>query len=297
MMDRTQKKCILASLGVHSLLLLLLLVGPAFLRSKDPVDNSPILDFVAYKTVDSLMSGGGNPNAKPPPGEPNKLPTPQPRVDPAPPPRQESKPEVKQKPVEVEKEPPKEPASKPIVNPEALEPVEKKRALPDVSTKLVKRIDAQAESRKRAEQQAAKADAKRQAEARRRIAESLAQAADTLSGGLSSGTTIELKGPGGGGVPYANWLQAVKSRYARAWEIPASVTDEEATTTVSVTIARNGDVVNARIIKFSKNSEVDQSVQRTLDRVTWAAPLPEASKDTEREVTIKFNVRARRNLG
>ena len=51
------------------LLPLVLIVGPAFLpRDKHAEDNMPVLDFVAYKTVDAMVSGGGNPNAKPPPG-------------------------------------------------------------------------------------------------------------------------------------------------------------------------------------------------------------------------------------
>ena len=74
------------------------------------------------------------------------------------------------------------------------------------------------------------------------------------------------------------------------------MTDEEATATATVLIARNGDVINARIIIYSRNSEVDRSVQATLDRVKWAAPLPEDAGN-QREVTIRFNVKARRSLG
>jgi outer membrane biosynthesis protein TonB len=297
-MDRTQKKCVLASFGVHALLCLLLLVGPAFLRSKEVPDNSPILDFVAYKTVDDLASGGGRPDAKTTGAElPKPLPTP-PKVEPKPEPKPEvvTKPEPKPEVKKVEPEFPKEPAVKQLVNPDALEPIEKKSKVRDVSTTLVTRKDNQEEKKKQAEQ-AAKAEAKKQAAARKQMADKISQVADNLSSGLSSGTTIELKGPGGGGVPYANFFQAVKSVYARAWVLPDGVTDDQATTTATVLIARDGTVVNARITNFSRNSEVDRSVQATLERVKWAAPLPDSEVKNQREVTINFNVKAKKASG
>jgi len=89
----------------------------------------------------------------------------------------------------------------------------------------------------------------------------------------------------------------VKTRYAQAWTVPEAVTDEEATATATVLIARDGTVINHRIIIYSRNSQVDRSVQATLDRVRWAAPLPENAVENQREVTIRFNVKARRSLG
>ena len=87
-MNRLQKKCFLASTGLHLLLLVVLLVGPAFTASRSKPDNMPVLDFVALKTVDDALSGGGNPNAKPPPAtfeKPQPAP-PAPVVKPEPPP-------------------------------------------------------------------------------------------------------------------------------------------------------------------------------------------------------------------
>ena len=45
-MNRMQQKCFVASAGFHLLLVLILLVGPAFLSSKSKSDNSPILDVI-----------------------------------------------------------------------------------------------------------------------------------------------------------------------------------------------------------------------------------------------------------
>src|SRR5581483_6877776 len=110
----------------------------------------------------------------------------------------------------------------------------------------------------------------------------VSQVVSGLKGSLSPSTSVELQGPGGGGVPYANWLQAVKSRYSNAWEVPAGVTDDSATATVTVTIGRDGTVLSARIRNASGNALVDRSVQSVIDRIKFAAPLPEGAKEDQR---------------
>jgi TonB family protein len=272
---------------VHLFLALLLVFGPGFISTRSKSDDLPILDFVSVKTVDALISGGGNPNAKPPPAAP--APQTQP---PAPPPAPQPQPEKVRDP-----EPPKELARevKPAKPEEdSLEPSKKKI---EISTKLVSRNqEDKTEAKARAEEKA-REDAKRAADARRRLARQFGQAAENIGNELSGSTTIELRGPGGGGVPYANFLQAVKTRYANAWVVPDGVTDDQATTAASVTIARDGTVISSRIVRRSGDSVVDQSVQATLDRVTFAAPLPDDAKENQRTVTINFNVRAKRLLG
>jgi hypothetical protein len=42
---------------------------------------------------------------------------------------------------------------------------------------------------------------------------------------------------------------------------------------------------------------VDRSVQVTLERVKWAAPLPGDAKENQRTVGISFSVAAKRALG
>src|SRR6185295_6948247 len=65
-MNRLQKKCLLASLALHALLCVILLVGPAFLLSNHKGVDQPTLEVIPAKIVDSLFSGGGNPKANPP---------------------------------------------------------------------------------------------------------------------------------------------------------------------------------------------------------------------------------------
>jgi len=297
-MDRLQKKCFVASAGLHLLLGLILVVGPAFVASQSKPDNMPVLDFVPLKTVDSLMSGGGNPNAKPPPApleRPQPLP-PAPAVKSAPPP-----------PVKVkEPEPPKERVKEtapPKETPEfSFEPAKERKNKPTFDFTVVKRSssDAKAEAKARAEAQAreeAREYARELADRRRRLDAAFGNAVEKLDEGRSGSTTIELKGPGGGGVPYANFLQAVKSRYEHEWVVPDGVTDENATVATSVTIARDGTVVSAHVTRGSGNAAVDRSVRVTLERVKWAAPLPDDARENQRTVEINFNVAARRALG
>src|SRR5437868_14114754 len=92
-MNRLQKKCFIASAGMHLLLLLILLIGPAFLSSKNKIEEMPTIDFIPTKLIDAAFSGGGNPNSRPPPAPPAP-PTP-PQRDTAPPePKPDPKPEV-----------------------------------------------------------------------------------------------------------------------------------------------------------------------------------------------------------
>src|SRR5438309_1690763 len=117
-MNRLHKKCVIASTGFHLLLALILVVGPAFLSSKEKAEDLQIIDFVPSKLIDANMSGGGNPNAKPPPAAPPVATVTPPVPKPTPPP-----PEPK---VEKAREPELKPETvkdiKPVKNdPESLE--------------------------------------------------------------------------------------------------------------------------------------------------------------------------------
>jgi TonB family protein len=284
-MDRLQKKCFIGSTGFHVLLALILLVGPAFLTPKHVLDSTPILDFVPVVTTDAQMSGGGDRNVHSAPPAPPQPPAPQPQ-------QAQARPEVTPEPE----------TTKPAARQSNLEPetpdltTEHQSHKIDVPTTPVTRKRASAPDATARSEREAREQARAQAEFRKRVAGEFNDAAKAIGNGTSAGTDIRLQGPGGGGLPYANWLQAVKSVYTREWIVPDGITDDEATTTASVTIARDGTVVSARITHSSGNSAADRSVQATLDRVTLAAPLPPGAKEEQRTVSINFNVRAKRSL-
>ena len=276
-MNRTQQKCFMAATGMHLLLLVILFVGPAFLSSSEKSDSRPLIDFVALKTIEEALAGGGSPNARPstpaPPAP--KVETPQP-APPAP---------------RVEK-----------VEPRKVETLERDtfdpkpvRKLPNINLKPVTRPKNPAAKAKPPTNPISDADAAD--EQQTRLAGAARNVAKNLQGTLSTGTTVEMPGPGGGGVPYANFLDALKKIYTDAWIVPDGVADDDATATASVTIAKNGDVVSARVTRASGNREIDRSVQMTLDRVRHAVPLPDSAKESERTVTIKFNARVKKGLG
>ncbi len=146
-MNRLQKKCIIASTGIHLLLAGILIVGPAFLSSRGKTDNSPpVLTFVAIKTSDDEASGGGDNTVKAPPAA--VLTTPDVAVAPLPvvtPPAQVTPPVVERiPPPQVQKTPTPTPEGfsadppKIPVTPEAIDPPKSTKHTIVPSTEIVK---------------------------------------------------------------------------------------------------------------------------------------------------------------
>jgi TonB family protein len=177
---------------------------------------------------------------------------------------------------------------------DSLEVKPQKPRLPQVNTTLKTR------SSTNKEKPTEKSDNKEReaAETRRNSAAAIARATANLDKGLSGSTSVRMgDGDGrGSGPAYANFLQALKTLYTDAWNVPEGA-DDDASISTSVTIARDGTVLSAHIIRRSGNSIADTSVQLTLDRVRHAVPLPEETKDDQRTVTITFSVKAKRLLG
>jgi colicin import membrane protein len=288
-MDRTQKKCVVASTGVHLLLALILFIGPAFGSSKNKIDDLPLLDFVPVKTVDALISGGGYRDGSLPAAAPIvQQPPPKPEQPPPAPPEKKKEPDP---PKDVPKE-----TLQPKEDPASLVPSKQAKRKPDVSTDLITRKKDPSEAKAKADAKA-REEAKAQAESRRQLAREIGKAADRIGEEVGGTTSIKLLGPGGGGVPYANFLAAVKSAYEREWVVPDGIEDDQSVVVVSVTIAKDGHVVRSYIVDRSGNALVDNSVQATLNRVKYAAPLPDDATQSERTVKINFSVKAKQGLG
>jgi TonB family protein len=279
-MNRLQKKCFFAATGFHLLLVVILFVGPAFLSSNQKSDDRALIDFVPLKTIDEALSGGGSPTARPPaPAPPPPASRPQP---PAP------------RPEEPVVQPPEAP--KPALrDPDTFDTIPAKK-LPDVSLKPVVRPKNRTTAKQRSTTTSdSQSDAPDERQAQ--FAKAARNAARSLQDGLSSGTSIEMPGRGGGGVPYANFLDCIKKRYNDAWIVPDGITDDEARVMVSVTIGRDGTVLDSRIIRPSGNALADQSVEMVLRRLTSVCPLPDNAKEDKRTVPITFSVKAKRGLG
>jgi outer membrane biosynthesis protein TonB len=307
-MNRLHKKCLIASSGLHGFLLLLVLFGSAFFVAKEKQINNPKLRFVPSKFVEeALAGGGGNPKIAQTDDVQKGSPQAPAQVTPAPPP-----PPPKQ---EVKKAEPKKP-DPPAPTPKPVKPVEVAKTKPPENTPPTKpRIDlsdlkpiARTDTDKRKAEQEAEAQeaARRRALAtavanaanaqRQKVAQQIGKATETMQRGFSSGTKVDVGGPGG--EAYASYGALVQQVYADAWTVLQDMTDDDSVAVVRVTIARDGRVLEARFVRRSDNSTMNKSVQRALDSVKQIGrPFPDFIKDLERSFTIEFNLKAKRLTG
>lgn len=294
-MERLHKKCLIASVGMHSLLVIILFIGPAFLSSPNKPIDAEILDFIPDRLIDGDAKGGGNPNARPLPPQPIVTPPAPPVVQPAaaPPPAPKPQPDVKP----VAPDPPavvknKEP------DPDSLEAATDKPKRPKISlTKVVRKDASKTTSKKTSDSEAA--DQRREyAENQKRIAGLFNKAAGNILAGAASATTVEgIYGPGGGGPTYASYAAWVKTVYDQAWLAPEDSSKDDADVVARVTIAQDGTIVTWRIVTPSGDPQVDGSVRRALESVkTIGKPFPEGAKEKERSYKLRFNLKAKRGL-
>jgi TonB family protein len=294
-MNRLQKKCFVGSAGVHGLLAGILLVGPGFLSSRSKPNEMAVLDAIPAKTVEDLISGGGERNVRPP--TPQATQTPAPPLAVKPPPEPVKPPPEPQRPKDAVIEQPKPPKVEDQTEP-SVEPA--KRKLEISKTLVTRQHDAKADAKAREEAREKQA-AKEWADSRKRLARELDRVAGNLTSDVSGATTLKIGTPGfgGGGASYANFNQSVMTVYKRAWSgtVPNDSTDDDVEAVASVTIARDGTVVSWRITKSSGRPGVDRSVRAVLERVTFVVPLPEGSKEDQRTVEITFAVNAKKGIG
>ena len=290
-MNRLQKKCLIATAGTHLLLVVILFVGPAFFYSRPKPDDSQVLDVIPSTITDAVLNSGVN-HAQPPAPTPIAQPTPptpapqQQQPTPTTPPPPVPAPSFVEKVKEFFKPTPKE------LSPDDTKPVEetkpakpKKQHEIKINTDLVTRTPKDVATQRQAQND--------EREQKRRQTE-MAAALNSLSSSFNSATTVEM--PGHSSVSYASYASVIRSIYTRAWNPPDSVSNDQANTKVRVTIGSDGSVVSAEIIGPSGDDSVDESVQRTLDRVRTIAPFPEGSTEREKTFIINFNLQAKRML-
>lgn len=284
-MDRLSKKCVITSGIVHGTLVLLLIVGPAFLGSDSQIDTAPVLTIIPDIAISSgaTVIGQGTPNGGR--AEPIQTPAPKP-PDPVPPTPKPPKvePRVEPKPVEPT----------PKQNAESLEPTDKPRkpviSLNQIvrkpSTTAAKPNTSAADEKARARADAQKA-AKRFETAMNNIEQGASPGVDVGPVGVSTGT----------GRSVGAYSDILRSIYFNSWREPSDATMEDAIVKVSVTIASDGSVISARITKSSGDSAVDKSVQHLIDSVPFIRAFPEDWKEKQKEFKLSFSLKAKRSLG
>ena len=286
MNERLQKKCMIASAGLHATLIVLLFVGPAFLPSGKQVVVQQI-NFTPDDVIEAMLAGGGNPQPA------QAAPTPEltPAAPPAPPQRVEPTPVTPTPPRREEVAPPQR-------DPDG-ERVQKK-ALPKANLRPVVRKNGP--SRK---QPTTNTNPQRDAADQQRaaLATAFQNAGSSVRSGTASSTTVNSpNGPGGGGRSYAGYDMFVQQfyqlRYDRALADAGDIGGQGNTSTeVSVTISRDGKVISSRIISPSPNSAQNRVVQRVLDAATFLRPFPEGSTDSQRTFNISFDLKPKKLTG
>jgi TonB family protein len=111
---------------------------------------------------------------------------------------------------------------------------------------------------------------------------------------MSSGTVVEMPGPGG--EAFINYADLIWTKYYQAWQRPE---DHEVRSPVKVEIVvnRDGRIVSANIVSPSGDASMDKSVRQVLDRVRNLPPFPEGAKDPQRKFTIQFILKSKRSFG
>jgi TonB family protein len=262
-MNRLQKKCLLATAGFHLLLLVILLVGPAFFSPKPKADDLQLLDVIPANAIDAAFNSGVKNAQAPAPTPVVTPPTPVPQPPPVQPPTLVKQIENFFKPAPEKLPPddsakPKEHVIKPDLNPVT-------HVAPKNTTTTPSHDDPK----------------------KNKTAEALASALRTLHSNLSSGTTINM--PGNSSVAYANYGQIVKSIYDQSWTSPDDLASADENVKVHIVITRDGTVISASITDPSGDAKLDASVRKVLDRITFIKPFPDDSKDKERAYDINFN--------
>jgi TonB family protein len=310
MMDRLQKKCIIASTAFHSLLVGLLVFGSALMPTPH---EAPVQLLKVYRSEDvsAALSSGGSPDVQ---VAPNPLPpaapvNPKPEVTPPPKPAPEP---AKPKPVEPVVKPIPEPpkpethnfisdlfkpskpdkVTKPPKEDVAEKPKPHKIEIDKISLKPVVR-----NKNEKTDQAQAAADA-RARDQRRKIAKEITTAYNTIGKNISSSTPIDMPpGVGGEGPVSVNYGSIISSKYDAAWSPPTDVEESLATAEARVTIARDGSVISAHISKSSGNASLDRSIENALSAVTYIEAFPASFKQQQITVTVPFNLRTKRQTG
>jgi colicin import membrane protein len=275
-MNRLQKKCAIATAGIHLLLLLVLLFGSAFFSPRPKPDDTQLLDVIPANLIDAAFNSGVR-QAAPPAPAPVVVPPPQPTP-----------------PTPVVQPAPQPPAPKPVVTPpptltERLKEMFTPEPVPEPAKPAPKKAETKPHQIQINTQLVARTAPKNSASKPQSDVKAINSALKNLRNNLSAPTEVNLRGDST--VAYANYGNVVTSVYHQKWITldPSGMEKDNAVIIFKVTIASDGAVISARIITPSGDANVDTAVQRMLDNVTVIAPFPEGATEKERSYTINFN--------
>ena len=311
-MNRLQKKCLIASLSFHGLLILVLLFGAALMPEPQESTFKPITLYDPSKISDLPTSGSGTETPTPPaapPAQPKTQPQSQPQTQPAPPapkppvePRRSEPTKVTEEPVNtriadkpqdhwynIKSWVTSEPAPKPDVSNDETSDKPTKHKIVLTSTDVKKTARSRDEAVKAAADGEAKAN-------QRRTAMAIASSLHSLSSDLSKGSSVSIPTDfGTSGQASVNYNDLIGTIYYNAWIVPTDLGDTTSTVIVKVTVARDGRVVSSHITQSSGNATLDRSVENALENVKFIEAFPPSFKEDERTFPIQFDPRNHRS--
>ena len=274
-MGRLKRSCVVGSVVFHTLTLALLFLAPIILAKRE--EKVEVIDLIPSEIVDQIMA----------PPAPVAPPTPPSPVPPAPTPPKPTPP--KPKPTPPDPTPPKPKPVEPVKpKPKPVEVVKPKPKPKPVKPKIKVNLNPtmrKPDTQKIKAQQAA-AERARQAEAKRRAA--LNQSLNNLDSKLSGRTSVNVPQ---GRYAAANYESLIRRKYVDATIHPGTISGDPVVK-VQLVIARNGNVLSARIIGASGLASWDRAVQKALDRVKRIAPFPAGMSGAKKTFSLNFNSRS-----
>lgn len=274
-MGRLKRSCVVGSVVFHTLTLALLFLAPIILAKRE--EKVEVIDLIPSEIVDQIMA----------PPAPVAPPTPPAPVPPAPTPPKPTPP--KPKPTPPDPTPPKPKPVEPVKpKPKPVEVVKPKPKPKPVKPKIKVNLNPtmrKPDTQKIKAQQAA-AERARQAEAKRRAA--LNQSLNNLDSKLSGRTSVNVPQ---GRYAAANYESLIRRKYVDATIHPGTISGDPVVK-VQLVIARNGNVLSARIIGASGLASWDRAVQKALDRVKRIAPFPAGMSGAKKTFSLNFNSRS-----
>lgn len=311
---------LLTSVGIHAAAVGVLLFAPALSSHTAQDVPSPILEIIPdnLRLTDGNTLGGGNPDAQPPKSSPQppapappEPPQPEPpKTQPQTPPPEPAKaveptkmePPKKSLPTEIQRSAPKAQDVDPNLSTKKLKSSKTDFQLAEAPKKRSKKeaeaernnsaAAAAAQEARETREHQARVTAAREAwnKAQQARADAVRGVASNLGKNLSGSTSFEMPGPGGAAyAPYGSYLMAF---YKLRWKKPTTLNVEHGEVEVEITVQRNGRVSAFKLVKPSGIRALDDSVREVLDGNRDLRPLPDGTTDSERRITIRFDLSA-----
>jgi protein TonB len=283
-MNRLQKQCIVASAGLHMLLLVALLFGSGF-RSEQPkpLDIEPF-HMMPASVIESLLDDPadvlGEPEPEPivetpvvEPAEPQK-PEPEPvKVEP--------KPEPKPEPV-VEPKP--EPKPEPTKEPTISKRIEKPKPKPKKTKIKISKVFTTNTRKSKPTVQTQRPKVNKPSAPAVKLNRNL----NKVGGGstIKGVTTVS-------GSSLGRYGHLVQSAYDRQWRQPTSISSSNLTVKVKVVVAKDGTIQSATVSQSSGVSAMDQSIERAICMVKRISQAPPAGASlSNRTFILNFNLKS-----